>query len=108
MSARAKYDRPKAFRIPIRDQTTPRKGVDTNRYNADEDAPGIVKRPSKFAVVSHDHVRRMKIVNRRQSKQITSNLPVPQTVVSTLSVHNEAVESEASIGTDIHVHVYYV
>lgn len=100
VSARAKYDRPKAFRIPIRDLTTSRKGGDTDKDIADGDAPGIVKRPSKFAVVSHNQVRRLKAGNRHQSKVMTSSLPVPRTKVSNLSVQNgsEGVESEGSLG----------
>ena len=100
VSARAKYDRPKAFRIPIRDLITSRKAGDPDKDIADGDTPGIVKRPSKFSVVSHDQVRRLKAGNQRQSKPMTSSLPVPRTIVSNLSVQNgsEGVESEGSLG----------
>ena len=58
LSARARYDRPKAFRLPA---PTAKKTADETEEQGWEreggEAPPLVRRPSKLPVVSHDRVR---------------------------------------------------
>ena len=91
LSARAKYDRPKAFRIPIRSNTL--KG-DLTTEGDNKEVPGVIKRPSKFAVVYHDQVRRMKA--NRQSNRLLSSLNA-QTVVPAASVQNTILTEESGV-----------
>lgn len=105
VSPKAKYDRPKAFRISIHDSLTQHKGDETNLEIADGDTSKIMKHPSKFAVVSHDLAKRMKAGNRRLSKSISS--PAAQVVVSnandvTLQSTSERVDHNPFVGMDFY------
>ena len=94
LSARARYDRPKAFRLPAPSSNKPQHVPDVE----DGDAPGerLVRRPSKLPVVSHDRVRAYK-GGRGQLKQ-SSNVSI-QAGLSTQSVDSEA--SGAELGPSL-------
>ena len=61
LSARARYDRPKAFRLPApAAKKTPQSDESEERGREGEEAnqpPSLIRRPSKLPVVSHDRVR---------------------------------------------------
>ena len=57
LSARARYDRPKAFRLPV--PASKRSDLDELAEGDEETSPQppLISRPSKLPVVSHDRVR---------------------------------------------------
>ncbi len=95
LSARAKFDRPKAFRIPVRNPSSKVKGVPSSDPDS-KDVPGIIKRQSKFAVVSHDNVRRMRISCPNNSPRPTLS-PLAQTTSETVQINIPPEESTKSI-----------
>ena len=88
LSARARYDRPKAFRLPAPSRR-PRLPSEDNA--GDEPGEILVRRPSKLPVVSHDRVRAYK-GGRGEAKQ-SSNVSI-QAGLSTQSVDSEASGAE--------------
>ena len=90
LSARARYDRPKAFRLPA-----PSKRTHLLSDDITGDGPGsgerLVRQPSKLPIVSHDRVRAYK-GGRGEAKQ-SSNTSV-QAGLSTQSVDSEASGAE--------------
>ncbi len=95
LSPKAKYDRPKAFRVPVkRINSKGEAGTDLDS----KDVPGIIQRPSKFSVVYHDQVRKMKM-NRRMSGKLATTLQT-QTLMPTerLGVNMNPDETGGSIG----------
>ena len=92
LSARARYDRPKAFRLPA-------DNIPKNTHLSEDEPQDheIVRRPSKLPVVSHDQVRnrlskrRLKQVSTLSVKQTTSNQTVQQSdsVASAGEMHSE-------------------
>ncbi len=95
LSPKAKYDRPKAFRVPVKRINS--KGEASTDLDS-KDVPGIIQRPSKFSVVYHDQVRKMKL-NRRMSGKLATTLQT-QTLMPTerLEVNMNPDESGGSIG----------
>ncbi len=95
LSARAKFDRPKAFRIPVRNHSTKLKGEPSNDSD-NKDVPGIAKRQSKFAVVSHDNMRRTR-TNRLSNSLMLTPSPLNQTVSETVQISIQHDYSSQSI-----------
>ena len=63
LSARARYDRPKAFRLPaptakkILQSESEEQGKEGDETSSETNQPPLIRRPSKLPVVSHDRVR---------------------------------------------------
>ena len=86
LSARARYDRPKAFRLPA--PTARRVQLASDSEDVDI-SDRLVRRPSKLPVVSHDRVRGYK-GGRQMNQASTTSI---QAVLSTQSV-----DSDVSVG----------
>lgn len=61
-----------------------------------KDVPGIVKRQSKFAVVSHDNVRRVRTNRPTNSPGLTYSSPLAQTTSETVQIN---IQPDESIGS---------
>ena len=68
LSARARYDRPKAFRLPA-----PARRKDTPQMNEEEEELVVKERPIKFPAVNHSRTRMSKM-GRGRSKRSNLNL----------------------------------
>ena len=86
LSARARYDRPKAFRLPAPTARRTQLSLDSEDLDVSD---RLVRRPSKLPVVSHDRVRGYKGGWQTNQASTTSI----QAVLSTQSV-----DSDVSVG----------
>lgn len=86
LSARARYDRPKAFRLPA--PTSRQTQLPTDSDDADGSRP-LVRRPSKLPVVSHDRVRAYK-GGRQTNQTSTTSIQANQS--------SQSVDSDVSMG----------
>ena len=101
LSARARYDRPKAFRLPA--PTTKRSTLsdsDEQEREGEANRPPLVRRPSKLPVVSHDRVRGGAYKASRRLKQVCN-------VQFFLSYSRFAMQNYVRPSIHVHVGVYF-
>ena len=93
LSPRAKFDRPKAFRLPISDPTL------------QGDPQNMDSQPAKFPVVSHDHPRQSKMnTSRSRCSTIGSSLAVTSTTGSNMVVSGmEPSQVMSGVGSNLAV-----
>lgn len=74
LSARARYDRPKAFRLPAptAKKIPQSESEEQGREGGEANRPPLIRRPSKLPVVSHDRVRGGGYKAGKRLKQVIS------------------------------------
>ena len=75
LSARARYDRPKAFRLPAptAKKIPQSESEEQGREAGETNLPPLIRRPSKLPVVSHDRVRGGGYKAGQRLKQVCSS-----------------------------------